>query len=85
MELDIDMVEFDVRKTKDNVLVVRIPRAVLGIGEKVDFEFKWNERRGGLGISSTFRKAYPNAEVSVVTPGEASGFLGDWAIGRLTD
>jgi hypothetical protein len=29
--------------TKDNVLVVRIPRAVLGIGEKVDFEFKWND------------------------------------------
>lgn len=49
------------------------------------FEFKWNERRGGLGISSTFRKAYPNAEVGVVTPGEASGFLGDWGIGGLTD
>ena len=23
--------------------MIRIPRAVLGIGEKVDFEFKWND------------------------------------------
>ena len=28
---------------KGNRLVIRIPRAVLGIGEKVDFEFKWND------------------------------------------
>ena len=28
---------------KGNRLVVRIPRSVLGIGEKVDFEFKWND------------------------------------------
>ncbi|MBQ1699542.1 MAG: hypothetical protein II029_03635, partial [Bacteroidales bacterium] len=28
---------------KGNRLVVRIPRSVLGIGAKVDFEFKWND------------------------------------------
>ena len=28
---------------KGNQLVIRIPRAVLGIGEAVDFEFKWND------------------------------------------
>ena len=28
---------------KGNRLVIRIPRSVLGVGSKVDFEFKWND------------------------------------------
>ena len=46
------------------------------------FEFKWNERKGRRGISPTFRNAYPNAEVGVVTPAEAIGFLGDGGLGE---
>lgn len=39
------------------------------------FEFKWNDRKGGCAVSATFRKAYPKAELGVVTPAEAIKFL----------
>ena len=39
------------------------------------FEFKWNDRKGGCAVSATFRKAYPKAELGVVTPATALEFL----------